>query len=81
MHRCRNAQASLIAFNTLRCRRHVRSQGRLTCGRHSAKRELSKMAHTVFVYGTLLSEEIVKILLNRNPESHPGRPCAFAQRR
>ena len=30
------------------------------------------MTHTVFVYGTLLSEEIVKILLNRNPESHAG---------
>ena len=30
------------------------------------------MAHTVFVYGTLLSEEIVKILLNRNPESYAG---------
>ena len=31
------------------------------------------MAHTVFVYGTLLSEEIVKILLNRNPESYAGK--------
>ena len=81
MHRCWNAQANLTAFNTLRCRRHVGAQGRLTCGRQSAKRKLSKMAHTVFVYGTLLSEEIVKILLNRNPESYPGRPCAFAQRR
>ncbi|DBB07818.1 TPA: hypothetical protein ACH3X3_009227 [Trebouxia sp. C0006] len=81
MHRCRKAQASLIAFNTLRCRRHVRSQGRLTCGRHSAKRELSKMAHTVFVYGTLLSEEIVKILLNRNPESHPATVKGYSRYR
>ena len=30
------------------------------------------MAHTVFVYGTLQSEEIVQILLNRNPESYKG---------
>ena len=77
MHRCRNAQVSPSALNPLRCRRHARSQGRLTCGRHSAKRKLSTMAHTVFVYGTLLSEEIVRILLNRNPESHAGRSCNF----
>lgn len=80
MQRCRNAQASLSAINTLRCRRHALSPGRLTCGRHSAKRKLSKMAHTVFVYGTLLSEEIVKILLNRNPESHAGEYCGDALR-
>ena len=36
------------------------------------------MAHTVFVYGTLLSEEIVQILLNRNPESYKGEaPLRF----
>ena len=35
-------------------------------------RVVVSMAHTVFVYGTLLSEEIVQILLNRNPESHKG---------
>ena len=29
-------------------------------------------AHTVFVYGTLLSEEIVQILLKRYPEVHKG---------
>lgn len=29
-------------------------------------------AHTIFVYGTLLSEEIVRILLHRYPEVHKG---------
>lgn len=35
-------------------------------------RVIVRMAHTVFVYGTLLSEEIVKILLRRNPDSYAG---------
>lgn len=39
------------------------------------------MAHTVFVYGTLLSEEIVKILLNRNPESHPATAMGYSRYR
>ena len=46
--------------------RHL-SRKKLDC----AKFDIT-MAHTIFVYGTLLSEEIVKILLNRNPESHAG---------
>ena len=29
-------------------------------------------AHTIFVYGTLLSEEIVRILLKRYPEVREG---------
>ena len=36
------------------------------------------MAHTVFVYGTLLAEEIVQILLNRVPESHAGESFCCA---
>ena len=56
------------------------ARGRASPGRGSYRsrnrlntaRVVVTMAHTVFVYGTLLSEEIVKILLNRNPESYAG---------
>ena len=57
------------------------SRGRF-CARTGACRNVTRnklntarvvsMAHTVFVYGTLLSEEIVQILLARNPESYKG---------
>lgn len=39
------------------------------------------MAHTVFVYGTLLAEEIVHILLNRVPESHAATVKGYSRYR
>ena len=57
------------------------NRGRL-CARTRACQNLARhkpntvrvvaMAHTVFVYGTLLSEEIVQILLSRTPDSYKG---------
>ena len=46
----------------------------MTRNKLNTVRVVNSMAHTVFVYGTLLSEEIVQILLNRNPESYKGEP-------
>lgn len=39
------------------------------------------MAHTVFVYGTLLSKEIVNILLNRNPEAYEATVKGYSRYR
>ncbi|KAL3154433.1 hypothetical protein ABBQ32_013904 [Trebouxia sp. C0010 RCD-2024] len=39
------------------------------------------MAHTVFVYGTLLSDEIVKILLRRSPESYAATVKGYSRYR
>lgn len=44
----------------------------VTRNKLDTERVVVSMAHTVFVYGTLLSEEIVQILLNRNPVSYKG---------
>ncbi|KAL3139669.1 hypothetical protein ABBQ38_003985 [Trebouxia sp. C0009 RCD-2024] len=44
-------------------------------------RVIVRMAHTVFVYGTLLSEEIVKILLRRNPDSYAATVQGYSRYR
>ena len=83
MQRCRTPQASLLPPESVRRRDRAALRSLVigkshAAGRFGHKRRnckvATRMAHTVFVYGTLLSEEIVKILLNRNPESHAGTP-------
>ena len=59
------------APKAIRCRPRKGVGQNVSRTKFSARVVIS-MAHTVFVYGTLLSEEIVQILLNRNPESHKG---------
>ena len=63
-------QIRVFTVNTCRRVRHKFNRGKVAV----------RMAHTVFVYGTLLSEEIVKILLNRNPESYAGRASGVLAR-
>lgn len=60
------------APKAIRCRLCRRSGVCQNVRRTKLNTRVVFMAHTVFVYGTLLSEEIVEILLNRNPESHKG---------